>query len=53
MTKIPTLVKIDEFRGKLSGRDLKIVEEWKKSVEEKKKKLETQREEFRELGGDY
>ena len=30
MSKIPTLVKIDEFAGKLSGGDLDIVAEWNK-----------------------
>lgn len=38
MTKIPTMVKIDEFEGKSVGSDLDIVGLWKKSEEERQKK---------------
>ena len=37
MTRIPTLVKIDEFKGKISGGDLNIVEEWSKTHENQEK----------------
>jgi DNA helicase HerA-like ATPase len=53
MTKIPTLVKIDEFKGKITGGDLNIVEEWSKSLKKEKKILKEQKREYEELGGDY
>jgi DNA helicase HerA-like ATPase len=53
MTKIPTLVKIDEFRGKVSGGDLNIVDEWSKSHQNEKNILKEQRKEYEDLGGDY
>ncbi len=53
MTKIPTLVKIDEFKGKITGGDLNIVEEWSKSAKNEKKTLKQQKQEYEELGGDY
>jgi len=53
MTKIPTLVKIDEFKGKITGGDLNIVEEWSKSVKNEKETLQQQKQEYEELGGDY
>jgi uncharacterized protein len=53
MTKIPTLVKIDEFKGKITGGDLNIVEEWSKSAKKEKKTLKQQKQEYEELGGDY
>ena len=53
MTRIPTLVKVDEFQGKVSGGDLNIVEEWSRSIENNEKDLEEQRREYEDLGGDY
>ena len=53
MTKIPTLVKIDEFKGKITGGDLNIVEEWSKSHKKEKEIREEQKREYEELGGDY
>jgi uncharacterized protein len=53
MTRIPTLVKIDEFKGKISGGDLNIVEEWSKSIKNEEKILKEQKREYEELGGDY
>jgi DNA helicase HerA-like ATPase len=53
MTKIPTLVKIDEFKGKIIGGDLNIVEEWSKSHKKEKEILKEQKREYEELGGDY
>ncbi|WP_407414340.1 helicase HerA domain-containing protein [Methanobrevibacter sp.] len=35
MTKIPTLVKIDEFKGRQRGGDLDIISEWKSQKESK------------------
>ena len=53
MTRIPTLVKIDEFQGKITGGDLNIVEEWSKSHKKEEKLLEEQKMEYEDLGGDY
>jgi DNA helicase HerA-like ATPase len=53
MTRIPTLVKIDEFRGKVSGGDLNIVDEWSKSHMNEKNILDEQKKEYEDLGGDY
>jgi DNA helicase HerA-like ATPase len=52
MTKIPALVKIDKFAGKLSGGDPDIIEEWKKSAKEKDKKLKKEKKEIDDLYGD-
>ena len=40
MTKIPTMVKIDEFEGKSVGSDLDIVKLWKQDKEEREKAKE-------------
>ena len=53
MTKIPTLVKIDEFAGKLSGGDLDIVAEWNNTIEEESKILQDQEDELDELEEEY
>lgn len=53
MTRIPTLVKIDEFTGKISGGDLNVVEEWSKTAKKQRSILEEQRREYEDLGGDY
>jgi len=53
MTRIPTLVRINEFKGKISGGDLNIVDEWSKSHENYIKTLDQQKKEYEDLGGDY
>lgn len=53
MSKIPTLVKIDEFAGKLSGGDLDIVAEWNKAIEDENKILQEQENELDELEEEY
>lgn len=53
MTKIPTLVKIDEFKGRSIGGDLKITEEWSSYNTIQKEELENSKKEFFDLGGDY
>jgi DNA helicase HerA-like ATPase len=53
MTRIPTLVKINEFKGKISGGDLNIVKEWAKSIKNKEELLKEQKRDYEELGGDY
>jgi len=53
MTRIPTLVRIDEFSGKVTGGDLNIVDEWFKSHKMEVDDLEEQRRSYEDLGGDY
>ena len=43
MTKVPTLVKIDEFKGRVIGGDLDILKIWKNSVQEKKERIDEQK----------
>jgi hypothetical protein len=49
MTKIPALVKIDKFEGKLKGGDPDVLNEWKKAAQEKKEEIEKERKEIKEL----
>ncbi|MDI6654387.1 MAG: ATP-binding protein [Candidatus Hydrothermarchaeota archaeon] len=51
MTKIPALVKIDKFEGKLGGGDPDIVGEWQNAAKNKKKKVEKEKKEVDELYG--
>ena len=53
MTKIPTLVKIDEFKGRRIGGDLKITDEWTSFIEKEKEELKKSKQQFFDLGGDY
>ena len=53
MTKVPTLVKIDEFKGRQRGGDLDIVDQWMHYEEEKQKEIEKEKNDFFTLGGDY
>ncbi len=53
MVKVPTLVKIDEFKGRTVGGDLDILNQWKEEKESTKEKIEEQRKEYNDLGGDY
>ncbi|MDH7593504.1 MAG: ATP-binding protein [Methanomicrobiales archaeon] len=47
MTKIPALVKIDEFRGRLVGGDIDVVGEWRRAVEGREQERDARR---REIG---
>lgn len=49
MINIPTMVKIDEFKGKHIGNDLDILSIWKHSKEEKEEKKEKDLDEIDEL----
>lgn len=40
MTKIPTMVKIDEFKGKIVGTDIDILKEWKKAAKDEQKEID-------------
>lgn len=53
MTKVPTLVKIDEFKGTSVGGDIDIISQWNKNIKDNEEELKKQEEEFRLLGGDY
>jgi len=53
MIKVPTLVNIDEFKGRKVGGDLDILNEWKKQRENLKTEIEKQKKEYTDLGGDY
>jgi hypothetical protein len=49
MTRIPALVKIDLFQGKLSGGDPDIVGEWAKAAEKDKAQVEKEKREIDDL----
>lgn len=51
MTKIPTLVKIDEFKGRQRGGDLDIVKEWSQQKQNEEDELQDQIDEFEDLFG--
>ena len=53
MTKVPTLVKIDEFKGRQRGGDLDIVDQWMHYEEELQEEIEKEKKDFFTLGGDY
>jgi DNA helicase HerA-like ATPase len=53
MTKVPTLVKIDEFKGRQRGGDLDIIEQWMNYEEELQEEIEKERKDLYNLGGDY
>ena len=53
MTKIPTLVKIDEFKGRQRGGDLDILKQWESQKENYEKELKKQEEEFDDILGGY
>ena len=53
MTKVPTLVKIDEFKGRQRGGDLNIIEQWMNYEEELQEEIEKERNDLYSLGGDY
>ncbi len=51
MTKIPTLVKIDKFKGKMVGSDLDIVNEWKTITEKKNESSQKRKTQLNHLMG--
>lgn len=53
MTKVPTLVKINEFNGRQRGGDLDIIEQWKTNKEEEEESLQLQLTQFNDLSGGY
>lgn len=53
MTKVPTLVKINEFKGRQRGGDLDIIEQWASQKKEKKETLQIELTRFNDLSGGY
>lgn len=53
MVKVPTLVKIDEFKGRTVGSDINIIEQWESTKSKQLNDIKDQEDEFRQLGGDY
>jgi DNA helicase HerA-like ATPase len=53
MVKVPTLVKIDEFKGRTVGGDLDIISEWNNEKKNLEKRIEEQKNEYLDLGWDY
>jgi hypothetical protein len=51
MTKIPALVKIDKFEGKIGGGDPDVVGEWQESYQKKKEMIEREEREIQDLYG--
>lgn len=50
MTKVPTLVKIDEFKGRVVGGDLDIIKMWRNSAQREKEDIDKQEKEMDEMG---
>ena len=53
MTKVPTLVKIDEFKGRRTGGDLDIIGDLAKYNDDEKDEIKRQEQESLDLGYDY
>ncbi|MDD5960139.1 MAG: ATP-binding protein [Methanobrevibacter wolinii] len=53
MTKVPTLVKVDEFKGRRVGDDIDILDQWRQSKKDNEEELERQKAESRALDGFY
>ncbi|MDR3063522.1 MAG: ATP-binding protein, partial [Methanobrevibacter sp.] len=49
MIKIPTLVKVDEFKGRSVGDDLDILGEWNKTIVDEEKLIESQKKELDDM----
>ena len=50
MTKLPTMVKVDEFKGKTVGNDLNITDLWMKSKREREESIKKGINDIDELG---
>ena len=53
MSRIPTLVKIDEFKGRNHGDDMDIVSHFADSLKKQEKELEDEENELLDMGYDY
>ena len=53
MTKVPTLVKIDKFQGRLHGDDMDIVSHFADSLENEAEEIDELEKELEDMGYDY
>jgi DNA helicase HerA-like ATPase len=53
MTKVPTLVKIDKFKGRSHGDDMDIVSYFRDSLKREAEEIERQEDELMDMGYDY
>ena len=53
MTKVPTLVKIDKFKGRRHGDDMDIVSHFKDSLKREAEEIKEQEDELFDMGYDY
>ena len=53
MSKVPTLVKIDEFKGRRHGDDMDIVSHFKDAVKKEQEEVKKQEDELMDMGYDY
>lgn len=53
MVKVPTLVKIDEFKGRTVGGDIDIIDQWNSNKIKEIANIKDQEDEFKQLGGNY
>ena len=53
MTRVPTLVKIDEFKGRRHGDDMDIVSHFMDSIKKEEEEIERQEKELLDMGYDY
>ncbi|MBS7258296.1 MULTISPECIES: ATP-binding protein [Methanobrevibacter] len=53
MSKVPTLVKIDRFKGRRHGDDMDIISHFKNSIQKEKEEIENAQQETLDMGYDY
>ena len=53
MSKVPTLVKIDKFKGRTHGDDMDIVSYFKDSIKREAEEIERQEDELMDMGYEY
>ena len=53
MTRVPTLVKIDEFKGRRHGDDMDIISHFKDSLEREAEEIDRLEDELLDMGYDY
>lgn len=53
MSKVPTLVKIDRFKGRCHGDDMDIISHFKNSIQKEKEEIENAQQETLDMGYDY
>ena len=53
MSKVPTLVKIDRFKGRRHGDDMDIISHFKNSIQKEKEEIENAQQETLDMVYDY